>query len=79
MDYSACAVLALGEWEGGQLCLHELGLALNLQCGDFVIFRSDILTHYNLPHTGSRYSLVFSTDKHLSQWAKDRCGYRVPL
>ena len=24
MDLSACAVLALGSWEGGQLCLYEL-------------------------------------------------------
>ena len=55
MDYSACAVLALGDWEGGHLCLHELGLALDLQCGDLVIFRSDALTHFNLPHIGSRY------------------------
>lgn len=78
MDLSACAVLALGEWEGGHLCFHELGLALDLQCGDLVIFRSDLLTHYNLPHTGIRCSLVFSTDKLLSRWSRDQCGYTVP-
>ena len=79
MDLSFCAVLALGEWEGGHLCLYELGLALDLQCGDFVIFRSDILTHFNLPHYGTRYSVVLSTDKGLQTWAKDRCGHNVNI
>ncbi|KLO10039.1 hypothetical protein SCHPADRAFT_536579 [Schizopora paradoxa] len=77
MDLSVCAVLALGDWKGGHLCLHELGLALDLQCGDLVIFRSDILTHFNLPHYGTRYSVVLSTDKGLQTWARDRCGHDV--
>lgn len=79
MDFSVCAVFALGEWEGGHLCLHELGLAFDLQQGDLVIFRSDILTHFNLPHTGTRLSVVLSTDKGLNAWANDRCGHDVNL
>ncbi len=77
MDLHLCAIFALGEWEGGHLCLHELGLAFDLQCGDLVIFRSNILTHFNLAHTGIRCSVVLSTDKCLKSWAEDRCGHNV--
>lgn len=79
MDFSVCAVFALGEWEGGHLCLHELGLAFDLQCGDLVLFRSDILTHFNLAHTGTRLSVVLSTDKGFKAWAENRCGHDVNM
>ncbi len=77
MDLQFCVVFPIGEWEGGHLCVYELGLALQLSCGDLVIFRSDILTHFNLDYSGTRCSLVFSTDKHLRRWAEDKCGHIV--
>ena len=79
MDFSFCVVIPFGKWEGGQLCLYELGLVLDLQAGDFVLFRSDIITHFNLEHTGKRCSIVLSTDKLLVSWAEDRCGHDYVL
>ncbi len=35
------------------------------------------LTHFNLEYSGTRCSLVFSTDKHLSRWSQDRSGHAV--
>lgn len=70
MDLQFCAVLPVGDWKGGELCLYELGLSLQLSSGDLVIFRSDILTHFNLAHTGKRTSFVFSTDKHFRSWVE---------
>ncbi|KAH9928608.1 uncharacterized protein B0H18DRAFT_1117802 [Fomitopsis serialis] len=43
-DKSLCVVLAVGDYEGGELCLYEPGLVLPLRNGDFVAFPSSRYT-----------------------------------
>ena len=76
LDLSLCLVLPIGEWTGGQLCMYELGLCFDLQNGDIVVFKSDMLTHFNLLHKGLRCSMVLHADKHLMSWAKNRNGHK---
>ncbi|EPS99927.1 hypothetical protein FOMPIDRAFT_1086346, partial [Fomitopsis schrenkii] len=47
-DDSVCLVLAMGSFTGGDLCLYEPGLVVPLRSGDFIIFPSCNLTHFNL-------------------------------
>ena len=51
-DRRICVVIPFGEWEGGDLCLHELGLVIKLHPGDIVVFPSRKITHFNLHFTG---------------------------
>ena len=67
-DKSLCVVLAVGDFEGGDLCLYEAGLVLPLRNGDFTAFPSYRLTHYNLHFTGRRASIVLHTDKEIEKW-----------
>lgn len=72
MDHGFCLVLPIGDWEGGELCLYEPGLAVKLENGHFAIFRSSEVTHFNLCFKGSRASFVLSTDKALEDWNDGR-------
>lgn len=63
-----CLVLVLSDCEGGELAFKELGVVLDLQSGDFVIFRSKDLSHFNLHFRGIRFSFVFHTDSHYQLW-----------
>ena len=75
-DLRFCVVLVLTDGcEGGDLCFLELGLRLGLRHGDIVVFRSDILSHFNLHFKGKRVSLVLHTDKAGMEWVKDRNGW----
>lgn len=67
-DKSMCVVLAVGDYEGGELCLYEPGLVLPLSNGDFAAFSSSRVTHYNLHFTGQRASIVLHTDKEIDKW-----------
>ncbi|PPQ74329.1 hypothetical protein CVT26_004246 [Gymnopilus dilepis] len=59
-----CVVIVISEnCIGGGLVIMELGLVIDLENGDSVIFRSSQLTHLNLHFRGVRASLVFHTDK----------------
>ncbi|KAL0058849.1 hypothetical protein AAF712_014453 [Marasmius tenuissimus] len=70
MDLYLCLVLALHECTGGEIILEELGIVIDLKPGDFVIFPSTYITHYNLNFKGRRASFAFSTDKRGMAWAK---------
>ena len=75
-DDQVCLVLAVGDFEGGELCLYEPGLVLPLRHGQFVVFRSCDITHFNLHYTGRRASVVLHTDREMSKWEKsDRNGW----
>lgn len=75
-DDSFCLVFPIGDFEGGELCLYEPGLVLPLRHGDFVVFPSCKLTHFNLHYNGRRASIVMHTDKQMSRWAmSDRNGW----
>ena len=50
-----------GDFEGGYLCLPDLGVRVPFQPNDVVIFRSALLEHYITAFKGQRYSAVFFT------------------
>ena len=75
-DDTMCLVLALGDFEGGDLCLYEPGLVIPLRHGEFVVFPSGDITHLNLHYKGRRASIVLHTDREMSKWAEgDRNGW----
>ena len=74
-------VLPFGDWEGGQLVLHELGIALDLNHCDAVVFRSSLVTHFNLPFSGCRNAFVLHCDSQLLNWEahKEKLGDLVSV
>ena len=74
-DSCACLVLAIGDFEGGELVLYEPGLVIPLQNGDFVVFSSYHITHFNLHYRGRRSSIVLHTDREMVKWQTTRNGW----
>lgn len=74
-DDSVCLILAIGNFEGGEVVLYEPGLVIDLRPGDFILFPSSKLTHFNLHFQGRRASIVLHTDKELSKWLRERNGW----
>lgn len=61
-----CVLVALGDFEGGELCFPQLQIVVKLKPGQVVIFPSCLLLHGNLPITkGIRFSVVYFVHKHL--------------
>eukprot|EP01113_Clastostelium_recurvatum_P004849 TRINITY_DN1214_c0_g1_i2.p1 TRINITY_DN1214_c0_g1~~TRINITY_DN1214_c0_g1_i2.p1 ORF type:complete len:377 (+),score=66.97 TRINITY_DN1214_c0_g1_i2:85-1215(+) len=57
-----CATVCYGDFEGGEVEFPELGIALKLEPGDVLFFKSAMLTHGNAPVTrGIRRSIVLTT------------------
>lgn len=75
MDDGICLVLAVGDFEGGELVLYEPGLVIPLQNGDFTIFSSSSISHFNLHYKGSRASVVLHTDREMVKWYRERNGW----
>ncbi|KAG8692773.1 hypothetical protein FRC08_009549 [Ceratobasidium sp. 394] len=69
---SICLILPLGDYRGGDLCLFEPGLCIDLRPGMFAAIRSKRDLHFNLHFEGQRFSFVFTSDLHLKRWATDR-------
>ena len=67
-DDTMCLVLALGDFEGGDLCLYEPGLVVPLRPGHFIIFPSARITHFNIHYSGCRASIVLHTDGEIDKW-----------
>ena len=67
-DDTMCLVLALGNFEGGDLCLYEPGLVVPLRQGHFIIFPSARITHFNIHYSGCRASIVLHTDGEIDKW-----------
>ena len=67
MPISAC--------QGGALVLHELGLVLECQSGDMVVFSSSEISHFNLHFKGLRASLVYHSDRTFKSYVDDRNGW----
>ncbi|KAI0708140.1 hypothetical protein C8Q72DRAFT_790818 [Fomitopsis betulina] len=75
-DDRICLVVPVGEFVGSNLCLVEPGLVLPLRHGDFAVFPSCEVTHFNLPYSGRCCSIVLQTDREMSKWtAEDRNGW----
>lgn len=75
-DEDICLVLVLSDCVGGELCLMEPGVVLNVKTGGVVIFKSSEISHFNLHYSGKRASMVFHTDRAARSWAKDRNGWQ---
>lgn len=71
IDFKSCLVLTFGEFEGAELCLFEPRLVFELKHGDFVVFSSEKITHYNLDFSGVWGSLVLHLDVALAQALTD--------
>ncbi|EPS99191.1 hypothetical protein FOMPIDRAFT_1125118, partial [Fomitopsis schrenkii] len=74
-DSCACLVLTIGDFEGSELVLYEPGLVIPLQNGDFVVFSSYHITHFNLHYRGRRSSIVLHTDREMVKWQTTRNGW----
>ena len=72
LDKELCMVIPFGKWKGGQLVLYELGLAFNLRHCDAFVFRSNLITHFNLLFTGCRDSFILHSDKYIENWSKQK-------
>jgi hypothetical protein len=75
-DHRLCVVIPFGKWSGGELCLHELGLVIDLKPGDILIFPSCDITHFNLHFRGKRGSLVLHSDRQGKGWVEDFNGWQ---
>lgn len=67
--------MPIGTFKGGELCLAEPGLVVPLRSGDFFVFPSCSITHFNLLYTGIRASLVCHSDREGVRWAQDYNGW----
>ena len=76
LDMKFCVCFALGDWEGGQLVIDELGLVFDLKPGHVLLFDSTRLTHFNLHYMGLRISVVLNTDKEMERCGNDEEGLR---
>ncbi|KAE9395718.1 hypothetical protein BT96DRAFT_997413 [Gymnopus androsaceus JB14] len=74
-DLVACIVLDIGDHEGGELCLFEPRLVLELKSGDWTIFLSRDISHFNLHYNGIRCSVVIHSDKTGISYQKDCNGW----
>jgi len=55
-----CVLVALGDYEGGELCFPQLKVVIQLKPGQVVAFRSRLLLHGNCVLTkGIRHSIVY--------------------
>lgn len=67
MKYGICVIICWGKFKGGKLVFTELGACVPFPAGSIIIFRSAIISHYNMPVDGERYCMVLMTDKNLSK------------
>jgi hypothetical protein len=74
-DDLICVVIPFGNFEDGELVLFEAGLIIDMREGDFFIFPSFHLTHFNMSFKGVRGSVVMHSDKGALRWKLDRNGW----
>ena len=64
-----CVIIWWGKFKGGELVFTELTTCIPFPAGSTVMFRSAVISHYNLPVEGDQYSKVFMTNKNLFRWS----------
>jgi hypothetical protein len=74
-DFGLCVVIALGDFQGGHLCLRGVNIAVELKRGEVLVFDSNVVPHFNLSKEGARHSLVFYMDKSLKKWLEVGNGW----
>jgi len=65
-----CVIICWGKFQGGELVFAELSTCVPFPAGSLIMFHSAIISHYNMPVDGERYSMVFMTDKNLHKWSE---------
>jgi hypothetical protein len=68
-DKDFCLVLPIGDFVGGEIVAMETGLVAEILQGDFMVFPSAFVTHFNPHYRGRRASVVLHTDKAMDDWA----------
>ena len=56
-----CAIVALGDFTGGDACFPQLGVKIDCPPGSVIFLRSYPMEHYIGSYVGSRYSVVHFT------------------
>ncbi|KJA24319.1 hypothetical protein HYPSUDRAFT_136399 [Hypholoma sublateritium FD-334 SS-4] len=74
-DHDICLVISISDCLGGELCLFEPGIVLDLRSGYSVIFASAAISHFNLHYKGIRASIVLHSDRGGMDWVVDRNGW----
>ncbi|KAG8704761.1 hypothetical protein FRC08_002045 [Ceratobasidium sp. 394] len=69
---SICLILALGDFEDGDLCLYSSGFWIPLPHGTFMAILSKRDLHFNLHFKGQRFLYVFTSYGALWRWAEYR-------
>jgi len=64
-----CVIICWGKFKGGELVFTELSACVPFPAGSIIMFCSALISHYNTPVDGDRYSMVFMTDKNLHKWS----------
>jgi len=70
-----CVLICWGKFHGGELVFTELRACVPFPAGSLIMFRSAIISHYNMPVEGDRYSMVFMTDKNLYKWSQSQSQF----
>ena len=70
IKWGICVIICWGKFQGGELVFTELRACVPFPAGSIIMFRSAIISHYNMPVDGERYSMVFMTDKNLHKWSE---------
>ncbi|KAI6011882.1 hypothetical protein BKA83DRAFT_4065146 [Pisolithus microcarpus] len=74
-DKNLPLALAIDNFSGSGLVLHEQGLVLELQNGDFAVFCSSETTHFNLNYVGRWATFVMQTDAEFDKWTGKQNGW----
>lgn len=74
-DLDSCAVMVIGDHEGGELVFYEPGLVFPLREADWIVFQSRRITHFNLFFRGFRASLVLHSDGAGKQYLTEKKGW----
>ncbi|KAF4586308.1 hypothetical protein EYR38_010583 [Pleurotus pulmonarius] len=74
MDTLMCLVLAIGSFRDGDICLREAGLRLQLRNGDWLVFDSKNITHFNMPYVVTRSNTAAVSSPPLTKKAKKGKG-----
>lgn len=67
-DHDLCVITSVGEYEGGELILYELGLVIANKPGKICGFNSKGITHLNTHFKGVRLSIVSQSDEDIHRF-----------
>lgn len=74
-DLDLCLVLLISNSKGDFLAMKEPGLVVELLQGDFIVFQSAQVTHFNTHYQGKCVSIVLHTNKEIQHWARNHNGW----